>query len=82
MKVNFVPSKTKTEVVVIEPAQISIEVTEEEARNLLLLLGACKIGSPFEKMYDALYHAGLREAEGTVVDYDGNRVSAYTIKGN
>lgn len=43
-----------TELKVIEPAKVALELTEDEAAHLVLLLGKCVSGNPLTDVYRVL----------------------------
>ena len=48
-KAEFIPAKTETKIVEVEPAQIKLAISTDQAKMLRRLLGDCTSG---KQMYD------------------------------
>lgn len=48
-KAEFIPAKTETKIVEVEPAQIRLTISTDQAKMLVRLLGTCTSG---QQMYD------------------------------
>lgn len=53
-KATFVPAVTETKTVEVSPAKVTLELTIEEAKTLLAVIGACTRGQALMPLYRSL----------------------------
>ena len=53
-KAEFIPAKTETKIIEVEPAQIKLTITVDQAKMLRRLLGDCTSGKQMYGLFEQL----------------------------
>lgn len=69
-----------TEVVVVQPAGIRLDLSKQEADTLISLLGECGAFGPTSAIYDALKAVGAKKSHTVHEGYSGDRVKPLILK--